>query len=95
MAKISNPIVYDRAITIRTREEIYNFLGDPKSYLRKSGALEGLPAFNGFVDVDGNEIDPKALRQRWEPLVPGSMVSLGHLGVPYADPWFCMWVVLD
>ncbi|MBZ9821939.1 hypothetical protein [Mesorhizobium sp. CA4] len=44
---------FDRVIKLKN-EEVKSFFSDPEGYLRRHGALDGLPEFNGVM-VAGNK----------------------------------------
>ena len=72
--------IFDRAILIEKPEELEKLLANPEQYLRSTGALDGLPGFNGVVTVDGRALD--SLRE-------GRSTLCLHNGVPFKNA--CQW----
>lgn len=83
-------IIFDRSISIRSENDIEDFLRDPKGFLERIGALEGLEEFNGFLDRDGNRIE--SIRDYFNDKGRGSEITIMHIGVPYRPPYFCSWI---
>ena len=91
MTTPGNPIIYDRAVEIKSKEELGKFLADPKAYLSDIGALDGLPEFNGFIDEQGNQVDIQD-KLRVPMSSEGEIsVLLIHYGIPFASEWYCGW----
>lgn len=80
--------VYDRAIVITDRREMVDFLSDPRAFLEKAGALDGLATFNGAKAADGTEHKSNVEIDSF--LEGKDRVISVHIGTPYKDA--CKWI---
>lgn len=57
MRKSFKDIVFDRALILDNAEDIEAFCNAPVRFLESSGAMEGLPEFNGIWTADRERVD--------------------------------------
>jgi hypothetical protein len=81
--------IYDWAVDIKGKEEVEQFLQDPKGFLSKIGALDRSPDFNGFVNANGEKIEPSDIRQEIEGRGDVKTIRVAHYGIPYDYPLYC------
>lgn len=88
MGKLTTHTFFDRAYILSDPVEVAEFKKEPKEYLQQIGFFHGLERFNGFIDLNGEELHNVS-----ESLVSfktGQIVILGHLGIPYKDYCKCV-----
>ncbi|NRB18050.1 MAG: hypothetical protein HRU33_10920 [Rhodobacteraceae bacterium] len=82
-------VIYDWAVDIKGEEEIEEFLTDPKSFLTRIGALKRSPEFNGFVNSDGEKVEPSKMREHFARTGATRGYRVSHYGIPYKHPIYC------
>ena len=80
---------YDRKIIIDNQKDFDRYIADPETFLREKGALDGLPTFNGVVDLETEE----GKRRLIAAFAQRQTTTNWHIFGPVPD--FCKWIEED
>ncbi|MEP5378894.1 MAG: hypothetical protein ABJQ14_24335 [Hyphomicrobiales bacterium] len=88
MGNFKTHTFFDRAFVLSDPEDVAEFQKSPEEYLQRIGFFHGLDRFNGFIDLEGQEI--QNIGENLSSFRGGQIVILGHLGIPYQDYCKCV-----